>query len=143
VSKVLLPGALFVFDFPNREHVSASQNLDSLADENKLKFDHTKPVDKVDPYFYYGAESDESIAQKLKLSGFSLEKRVPYGLLTANALLFGHLTSRQLQRRERLIGAAIKFSPSIRSLFEQLEKNITPFVPSQLVHGSFVVARKS
>lgn len=143
MSKVLLPGAIFVFDFPSREHVSASQTLGKLADEQKLKFDHTKPLDKVDPYFYYGAESDESIAKKLQESEFSLIQRVPYGLLTANALLFGSLTSKQLQRRERLIGAAIRFSPSIRSLFEQLETNVTPFVPSHLVHGSFVVAQKN
>lgn len=141
VSKVLKKGGVFIFDFPSGEHTKYSADI-GRVDKKSLKYDHSSTLEEVDPYYYYGAQTDDEIVAALEQEGFVMEQRLPYGLLNANSLLFGDLSPKDIEARARILNFGVSRFKLIRSLIEQLERAITPHLPNYLVHGSFVVARR-
>jgi len=142
VSRVLQPGGVFVFDFPSREHVVHAQSRESLLSKERLGYQHSDEGGAVDPYFYYGAETRESISRVLSDNGLVLESRTPYGLFVANSLVFEGLTPIQSRIKNLLFSLGIRYSKTIRRVLSSLEREITPNMEAKLVHGSFIVARK-
>ncbi len=143
VSRILKPGGVFVFDFPSREHVDHARSREALLAKERLGYEHSGNLETVDPYFYYGAENLESIAKVLSENGFTLESRTPYGLFVANSLNFGSLSPIETRLKNLFFKLGIRYSNTLRSILGAIEREITPYVGANLVHGSFVVARKA
>lgn len=141
VSRVLKSGGVFIFDFPSREHIEHAQSRESLLSKERLGYEHSEE-DSVDPYFYYGAETRESMAKVLAENGFTLESRTPYGLFVANSLIFGGLNTMESKLKNIIFSLGIRYSKAVRVLLSSIEREITPHLDSRLVHGSFIVARK-
>lgn len=141
VSKVLKKDGVFIFDFPSGEHIKYSADI-GRVDKKSLRYDHSSTLEEVDPYYYYGAQTDDEIVAALEQEGFVMEQRLPYGLLNANSLLFGDLSPKDIEVRAKILNFAVSRVRHIKSLVEQLERAITPHLPNYLVHGSFVVARR-
>jgi SAM-dependent methyltransferase len=142
VSRVLRPGGIFVFDFPSREHVEYAKSRESLLPREKLGYQHSDEREEVDPYFYYGAETNLSISKTLSENGFTLVSRTPYGLFVANSLIFKGLSSRESRLKNLVFSLGIKYSKAMRGILLSIEREITPNIDAKLVHGSFIVARK-
>lgn len=141
VSRVLKPGGVFIFDFPSREHIEHAQGRESLLSKERLGYEHSEE-ESVDPYFYYGAETRESMTKVLAENGFTLETRTPYGLFVANSLIFGGLNAMESKLKNIIFSLGIRYSKAVRVLLSSIEREITPHLDSRLVHGSFIVARK-
>lgn len=142
VSRVLRQGGVFVFDFPSREHVEYSKSRKSLLSRERLGYQHSDEGEKVDPYFYYGAETTQSISKTLSENGFTLESRIPYGLFVANSLIFESLSPRDSRIKNLIFSLGIRYSRAVRGILSSIEREITPYIDAKLVHGSFIVARK-
>jgi ubiquinone/menaquinone biosynthesis C-methylase UbiE len=142
VSRVLRPGGIFIFDFPSREHVEYAQSRESLLSREKLGYQHSDEGGGIDPYFYYGAETKQSISKTLSENGFSLESRTPYGLFVANSLIFEGLSPRESKLKNIIFSLGIRYSKAVRGILNSIEREITPNIDAKLVHGSFIVARK-
>lgn len=142
VARVLKPGGVIVFDFPSREHVEHAQARQSLLSKEKLGYDHAEVRELVDPYFYYGAETEESVARVVSDNGLVLKSRTPYGLLVANSLVFGGLNPIETRLKNLVISLGIRYSKVFRNVVGSIEREITPNLGAKFVHGSFVVATK-
>jgi ubiquinone/menaquinone biosynthesis C-methylase UbiE len=143
VARVLKPGGVIVFDFPSREHVEHALSRKSLLSKEKLGYEHSEAGEIVDPYFYYGAESQESMARVVSENGLVLKSRTPYGLLVANSLVFGNLNPIESRLKNLAFGLGIKHSKTFRKVLSSIEHEITPNLEAKFVHGSFVVATKA
>jgi ubiquinone/menaquinone biosynthesis C-methylase UbiE len=142
VSRVVRPGGVFVFDFPSREHVEYAKSRKSLLSRERLGYQHSDKGEDVDPYFYYGAETKQSISKTLSEHGFTLESRIPYGLFVANSLIFEGLSPRESKLKNIVFSLGIRYSKALRGILSSIEREITPNLDPKLVHGSFIVARK-
>jgi len=142
VSRILRPGGVFVFDFPSREHIDHAEHRESLLSKERLGYEHSDD-ESVDPYFYYGAETMESMAKVLSENGFSLVSRTPYGLFVANSLIFGGLNELESKVKNLIFSLGVRHSKAFRTILNSIEREITPNLDARLVHGSFIVARKS
>ena len=143
VARVLKPGGVVVFDFPSREHVDHAQARNSLISREKLGYEHPEAGELVDPYFYYGAESQESMARVVSENGLVLKSRTPYGLLVANSLVFSNLQPIESRLKNLAFSLGIRYSRTFRKVLSAIEHEITPTLDAKFVHGSFVVATKS
>ena len=142
VARVLKPGGFFIFDFPSREHVNHAKDRNALLTQERLGYQHSEDPNNVDPFFYYGAETTESIAKTLSANGLKLESRSPYGLFVANSLIFSDLSPAQIRVKNAFFSWGFRYSKTLRSICEALEREITPNLDSRLVHGSFIAAIK-
>jgi ubiquinone/menaquinone biosynthesis C-methylase UbiE len=139
VGKILKPGGVFVFDVKNLEHDEFAQtkfgsNVPAARPEDSL--------DSIDPFYYTTKVSDAAIRSVLEASGFDLVSRTPFGLLASNVLISQSASEKEIRIRRRVLNFMVKRSSAIRGLLSSLERNLTPFIPIQLVHRSFIVARK-
>lgn len=139
VGNMLEPGGVFVFDFPNREHVEFVR-ASNLAQPEKIGYDHWAEVE-IDPYSFYSSADSEQLRTALENAGFFLEARIPFGVIRANSLLAG--TTFLSKRRGHVWFWKLAFrSRFAQGLVEAIEKEIVPNLPFTHVHSSFVVARK-
>ena len=143
VARVLKPGGVIVFDFPSREHVDYALFRKSLLSKEKLGYEHLEAGENVDPYFYYGAETTESIARGVSDNGLVFVSRTPYGLLVANSLVFGGLSPIESKLKDLVFSLGIGHSKTFRKVVSSIEREITPHLEARLIHGSFVVATKA
>ena len=139
VGKLLKSGGVFVFDFPNKEHVDYVRTKE-LMHPDKIGYDHWAEND-FDPYSYYNSADASELIRALDDAGFSMEARVPFGLVRANSLLAESSLFSKSRFQTWFWKLALRLK-IVQDLFRAIEANITPNLPINLVHSSFVVARK-
>lgn len=140
VSRVLLPGAVFVFEMKNEEHDEFAKR-NAMPDVNLRPYVKSKSENEAQLYVT-PKESQESLEKKLFSAGYKLEARVPFGLLSGNLLLSGGLSDGDLARRTRILDKLLRRNPLLRGLIEELELLVVPNLGHQLVYRSLVVARR-
>jgi 2-polyprenyl-3-methyl-5-hydroxy-6-metoxy-1,4-benzoquinol methylase len=139
VGEILESGGLFIFDFPNREHVEYVR-AQNVVQPGKIGYEHWEETE-IDPYSYYSSADSDQLKQALEHAGFSLEARVPFGLIRANALL--SRTTLFSASRIRIWFWKLAFrSKHVQELVEAIEDEIIPTLPFTRVHSSLIVARK-
>jgi hypothetical protein len=141
IAGLLEPGGVFVFDMPSRSHVERSLLSGPIPPEY-FGYDHSKDQDSVDPYFFYQALTNEEIQGVLVSTGFELVERVPYGLLKSNMLIANEVGPAKWQKLTKELNRLVAKSQPLREILLGLESSVTKNLPGEMVHGSFVVARK-
>ncbi len=141
VAGLLSPGGVFVFDMPSKSHVERALLTGAIRPEH-YGYDHAINCDEVDVSFFYMAESDENLKSVLASSGFDLVLRRPYGLLKSNLLAAIAMGGANWKSSSQSLNKALAKDEGLASLIFGLEVAVTKHLPADMVHGSFVVARK-
>lgn len=141
VAHCLRDEGVFVFDFPSMDHVARSKIFLGEASQRVSGYQFASSG-VVDPAYFYGSATDTVMTQALNDAGMEMIQRRPYGFLNANGLLQASLGPRQLKSLNLFLNRMVSKEGRFVDLMRLFEREVTPLMPAEWCHGTFVVARK-
>jgi len=141
VAACLSPGGIFVFDMPSRAHVEKASALGEITPE-QFGYDHGENASSVNPFYFYQAQTDDEVRNVLSGAGMEFVDRVPYGLFKSNMLIALAVGPEKWIELSNVVNRSVKMEDGLAEIIFGLEASITRYLPAEMVHGSFVVARK-
>jgi ubiquinone/menaquinone biosynthesis C-methylase UbiE len=133
-ARVTRAGGAILFDFGNREHVTAASNPRIIEE---FPYDAETDV----PTKYYAVATEEEMRRTAAACGLSVMAIIPHGLMLNNAHLWNALGRQGVEDFYNKLDHLLE-DEQARQLLLFIEESFVSLVPKELTYGNVTVLRK-